>query len=74
MKFKLDGLVVELRIVVDEFVRNGLELACKDGSDEGDFGEVDRLRDVGRICFVIGFRNDDDDDDDELFSCSFGIV
>lgn len=68
IKFKPDGVVDELRIVGDEFARNGLELICMDGSVSGDFGELDRLRD-GRIRLVIGFKNDDDDDDGAAVVC-----
>lgn len=59
IEFNLDGVVDELRIVGDEFTRNGFEFICMDGSDAGDLGEIDRFRD-GRIRLVIGLKNDDD--------------
>ena len=43
MRFKPDGVVDELRIVENEFSKNGLEVD-KLGADDGDFGDVDRLR------------------------------
>jgi hypothetical protein len=45
-----------------------------DGSDDGDFGDVDRLR-VGNIRFVIGLRNEFDVVDFSLVSVdSIGIL
>ncbi len=57
MWFKPDGVVVELRIVVGEFVKNGLVVEVLDGSDDGEIGDTERLR-VGNTRFFMGCKND----------------
>jgi hypothetical protein len=53
---KPNGVVNELCIFVDPLVKNGL-VNDKFGADDGDFGDVERLR-VGNICFFDDFSID----------------
>lgn len=73
IQFKLDGVVDELRIVEEEFVNNGLEFVEMDGSDDGDFGELDRLR-GGIVRFVVDFEGKDDNTDISLLSIDSVVV
>lgn len=73
IQFKLDGVVDELRIVEEEFVNNGLEFVEMDGSDDGDFGELDRLR-GGIVRFVVDFEGKDDNTDISLLSIDSFVV
>jgi len=59
IEFKLDGVVDELRIFAAEFIKSGLEFVEMDGSDDGDFGELDRLR-GGFVRFIVDFVIKDD--------------
>jgi hypothetical protein len=70
----LAGVVDELRIVGDEFIKNGFEFVELDGSEDGDLGDVDRLR-GGITHFFNGFNTEDDFVDFSLLSFdSIGIL